>query len=164
MLVAMTWRACIAALVLTAIMAGPVAAGPFEEFEGGFAAYQRGDYATAARLWRPLAEQDYAGAQYNLGNMYAQGQGVPQDHTEAMKWYRLAADQGLAEAQSNLGVMYAQGQGVPQDHVQAHMWSILAAEQGHENARKNREIIAARMTREQLAEAQRLAREWKPKR
>ena len=75
-------------------------------FPKGFAAYQSGDYATALREWTPLAKQGDAVAQYNLGVMYAQGQGVPQDYKTAVKWYRLAAEQGNADAQYNLGVMY----------------------------------------------------------
>ncbi len=70
-------------------LAVPSNAGPFED---GNAAYQRGDYATALRLWRPLAEQGDAGAQYNLGLMYREGQGVSQDDAEAAKWYRKAAE------------------------------------------------------------------------
>ena len=96
--------------------------------------------------------------------MYDHGQGVPQDYAEAVKWYRLAADQGYAVAQYNLGFMYADGQGVPQDYVQSHMWFNLAAAQSDANAVQNRDIIAAKMTPDQIAEAQRLAREWKPTR
>ena len=95
-------------------------------------------------------------------HIYANGQGVPQDHSEAAKWYRLAADHGDASAQFNLGVMYANGQGVPQDHVLAHMWFNLSAAQGDEDAVENRDRAAGLMTPDQLAEAQRLAREWKP--
>ena len=68
---------------------------------------------------RALAEQGHASAQSNLGLMYATGQGVPQDDTEAVRWFRLAADQGLAGAQSNLGAMYDIGEGVPEDDAEA---------------------------------------------
>ena len=90
--------------------------------------------------------------------------GVPQDYAEALKWYRLAADQGHASAQCNLGVMYANGEGVPQDYVRAHMWFNLSAAQGDQDAAKNRDDVAKRMTPAQIAEAQKLAREWQPKR
>ncbi len=103
------------------------AAGPLDE---GEAAYDRGDYATAVRLWRPLAEQGVVTAQNNLGVMYEKGEGVPQDYAEAVKWYRLAAEQGYAIAQFNLGFVYAEGQGVPQDYALAVKWYRLAAEQG----------------------------------
>jgi len=109
------------------------------------------------------AEQGYADAQFNLGLMYANGRGVPQDYAEAAKWFRLAADQGDATAQHNLALMYYSGKGVPKDNVLAHMWSHLAASQGGEDAVKKRDAIAALMTPQQIAEAQRLAREWKPK-
>ena len=79
----------------------------------------------------------------------------------------MAAEQGNAAAQYNIGVMYYKGQGVPQDYVQAHMWFNLAASrleaEKRNEAVKNRDIIASRMTPAQIAEAQRLAREWKPK-
>ncbi len=68
----------------------------------GLDAFQRGDYETALREWRPLAEQGNARAQTALGLMYAEGQGVSQDYETAVKWYRLAAEQGFASAQNNL--------------------------------------------------------------
>ena len=83
---------------------------------------------------RPCAEQGDAPAQYFLGRMYDNGEGVPQDDVEAVSWYRLAADQGLAEAQHNLGVMYDNGEGVPQDDVAAVRWFRLAADQGDATA------------------------------
>jgi len=80
-----------------------------------------------------------------------------------VRWYRKAADQGNALAQTNLGGMYLNGWGVPQDNVQAHMWYSLAAAQGENHARKNHDLLAEKMTPAQIAEAQRLAREWKPR-
>jgi hypothetical protein len=102
-----------------------------EKLEEGRAAYERGDYATALKKWRPLAEAGNADAQTYLGVMYANGRGVPQDDKEAAKWFRLAAEQGLADAQNNLGVMYAKGQGVPQDYKETAKWYRKAAEQGN---------------------------------
>ncbi len=112
-------------------------------FHEGFAAYQRGDYATAIRELRPLAEQGDGDAQNNLGIMYGFGQGVPQDDAKAVKWYRKAAEQGDAGAQSNLGVMYAEGQGVPQDDAEAVGWWRKAAEQGLTDAQNNLGIMYA---------------------
>lgn len=80
-----------------------------------------------------------------------------------MRWYRRAVEQGNAGGQYNLVVMNAFGTGVPQDHVQAHMWFNLAAAQGLAVGVKNRDLVAGLMTPEQIAEAQSLAREWKPK-
>jgi len=88
---------------------------------------------------------------------------VPQNYAEALKWYRKAAEQGHVQAQLNLGAMYINGTGVRQDYVQGHMWSNLAAAQGNEMARENRDLAEKNMTPEQITEAQRLAREWKPK-
>ena len=176
------------------------------QFEDATAAYERGDYATAFRLMKPLAEkgdakaqhnlgvmydygrsvpQDYTKAlkwyrmaaehgipeaQHNLGLMYYQGQGVPQNYAEAAKWYRRAAEQGMADSQVNLGIMYYQGQGVSRDYVLAHMWLDLAASQYPASVRENlndavhyKDIVNSLMTPAQIAEAQRLARQWKPK-
>ena len=80
------------------------------------------------------AEQGFAQAQYNLGNMYANGQGVRQDYAQAVQWFGKAAEQGFAYAQFNLGLMYAKGQGVHQDDAQAVQWYRKAAEQGDAKA------------------------------
>ena len=174
--------------------------GPFED---GLEAAEGGDFQRALNLWRPLAEQGNAVAQFNLGTMYANGEGVPQDHAEAVKWYRLSAEQDYAAAQNNLGIMYSNGQGVPQGYAEALKWFRLSAEQGHADAQynlgtmydngqgvpqdyvqahlwfnlaasrlrpgetrdkaiKNRDLVAEHMTPAQIAEAQKLAREWRP--
>jgi TPR repeat protein len=86
--------------------------------------------ANALREWRPLAEQGDAQAQFNLGLMYDNGIGVPQDDKTAVKWYILSAEQGYAGAQGNLALLYANGQGVPQDNKTAVKWFTLSAEQG----------------------------------
>ena len=124
------------------------------------------DYAEALKWYRLAAAQGDAEAQLNLGVMYAHGHGVPQDYAEALKWFRLAAAQGHAEAQYNLGVMYLNGQGIAQDDVQAYKWFDLAAatytaKPERDEAVKARDSVAARMTPAQIAEAQKLAREWK---
>ena len=183
------------AIILLLSFASPVAAGHFED---GNAAYALGDYATALRLWRPLAEQgnaeaqerigsiyyngegvpkDYrkaamwyrraaeqgdASAENNLGIIYFNGDGAPQDYAAALRWYRAAAEQGNTISQRNLGAMYYNGQGVQQDFVQAHMWFNLAAARGEPDAAETRDMIASHMTPAQIAEAQKLAREWKP--
>ena len=101
-----------------------------------------------------------AESQYDLGFRYLIGRGVPKDDKHAVEWFRKAAEQGDATAQFNLGAMYADGKGVPKDDVLAYMWSNLAAASGYEAASENRKILAKRMTREQIAEGQRLSREW----
>ena len=125
------------------------------------AAYDRQDYAAALQLCRPLAEQGDARAQTSLGGMYYNGQGVQRDYAEAAKWVRKAAEQGYAPAQADLGVMYWNGQGVLQDAVLAYMWLNLAAPQ-EPDAVGERDVAASQMTPDEIAEAQRLTREWKP--
>ena len=95
----------------------------------GVAAYKRGDYATALREFRSLAEQGFAEAQNKLGIMYQHGVGVPQDYAGAAGWYRKAAEQGDAIAQGNLCFIYANGLGVPQDYARAVGLWRKAAEQ-----------------------------------
>ena len=154
-------RSGLLALALLLALAVLAIAGPLED---GEAVFQRGDYATALKFrWpflRPLAEQGDAVAQYDLGLMYHIGEGVPQDYAEAVKWWRMAAEQGHAKAQNNLGVMYGTGRGVPTDDALAYMWFNLAAAQGYKKAQKIRDMAAELMTPDQIAEAQRMAREW----
>ncbi len=87
------------------------------------------------------------------------------DYAAALREWRPLAEQGNALAQGNLGFMYGKGLGVPQNYVQAHMWLNLAASRNlpSDKAAKNRDIVAKRMTPAQISEAQKLAREWKPK-
>lgn len=167
------------------------------QYQAGLDAFNRGDYATAFREFKTLAEQGDVSAQFLIGAMYAEGEGVPRDYgeaaswflkaaeqgsaqgqfglgamydqgtgvqvdfAEALKWYRKSAMQGYAPAMLNLGSMYKRGSGVPQDYVLAHMWYNLGAARGNEKARNNREIIENQMTSDQIAAAQRFAREWR---
>ena len=121
------------------------------------------DYGYAITWYRKAAEQGYALAQSNLGTMYLYGQGVAKDDGQAVIWYQKAADQGNGHSQDVLGSMYYFGQGVPENYVIAHKWFNLAAARGAKNAADLRDSVATKMTSEQIAEAQRLAREWKPK-
>ena len=126
------------------------------------------DYAEAVKWYHLAAAQGDADAQVNLGAKYNYGLGVPQDYAEAIKWYHLAAAQGNASAQRDLGIMYAEGRGVIKDYAQAHMWFSLAAARAppgaaRDAATSNRDTVEQLMTPAQVAEAQRLARQWKPK-
>jgi Sel1 repeat len=141
-----------------------------ENSDTAYAAYQEGRYVTALRLARPLAAEGDARAQSVLGLLYLRGQGVPQDKAEAVKWFRHAADQGDALAQHNLGLSYAKGEAVEPDNVSAHMWFNLVAAHfpvsdtiNRSAARKDRDLVAENMTPDQIAEAEKFAREWKPK-
>jgi TPR repeat protein len=178
--------------------------GSTSPFEDASAAYERAEYATAVRLFRPLAEQGNAeaqlkiadmyqqggrlfysppcgeevakddaeaakwfrraaeqghpAAQFALGKMYEFGAGVPKDLTEAVKLYGKAADQGYAAAQAWLGTTYEAGIGVPQNDILAYKWLSLSNLSMAGLGKKDRDIVAARMTPEQLAEAQKLVR------
>jgi uncharacterized protein len=185
-----------APILILASLTHAAIAGPLED---GNAAYQRGDYATAVKLLRPLVDQGNADAQDILAIMYYVGQGVPQSRAEAIRLYRLAAEQGNAHAQDalgfayqngvgvqrdvgeaakwfrksadqdnidaqfNIGEMYELGNGVPQDYVLAYMWFTLVASHGtRPYAMRGRDRVAQQMTPDQIAQAEKLAREWKP--
>ena len=134
--------------------------------------YDRGlsvmqNYHEAVRWYRAAAEQGHTTAQFSLGVMYAAGEGVGRDYQEAFRWFRTLAEKGHGHAQNNLGDMYYKGQGVSQDYVLAHMWFNLAAsnitDDYKEMAVKNRDLVAEKITSEQIAEAVILALQWKPK-
>lgn len=116
----------------------------------------------AAKWFRRSAAQYYPRSEYNMGLIYATGQGVPKDYVQAAVWYRRAANQGYVRAQRKLGDLYAKGIGVPQDYVEAYKWYNLAAAAGDVEARTERERLTPRMTGEQIARAQRLSTAFKP--
>lgn len=120
------------------------------------------DYAQATLWYRRAAEQGNLMAQHNLANMYETGEGVrPSEYslTAAASWYRRAAEAGFKPSQANLGLLLANGRGVRRDFVEAYMWMVLAGPV----ADANREALAKRMTPQQIAEAERHARDWKPR-
>lgn len=118
-------------LVLTAVLLATAPPGWAADFEAGVRAHDAGDYATALKVFTALAEQ------------------------------------GHAAAQVNLGAMYRNGRGVPQDYIRAHMWLNLGASQltgdEHKRAAEARDALAEKMTPEQVARAQEMARGWKPR-
>jgi TPR repeat protein len=120
------------------------------------------DSTEAAKWFRKAAEQGDAFAQFYIGASYYNGNGVPRDQVQSLKWLRLAAAQGESAAQVRLGLAYHDGDGVPKDFVLSYMWFNLAAAQNEENAAGARDQLAQKMTPAQIAEAQKLAREWKP--
>jgi len=124
------------ALVMTLVMLASAPAFA-QDFNDGVAAFQKGDYETALKNWMPLAHGGDAEAQRNLGIMFQQGLGVPQDEVEAAHWYRQAAENGHARAQQNLGAMYEEGAGVIQDYGEAAKWYRFAAAGGNVNAKLN---------------------------
>jgi TPR repeat protein len=134
-------RYLIAAIAIAAATASlPLAAGPLED---GMTAFNEKDYVTALKLWRPLAEQGNAAAQYQVGVMYAEGSGVAASDLIAAAWFQRAANQGLATAQYNLAVSYAEGLGLSQDDALAAKWFRRAADQGMPYAQLNLGLMLA---------------------
>ncbi len=123
----------------------------------------RQDSPLAVQLFTKAAEQGLADAQFWLGWMYDIGEGVRRDPAVAVLWFRKAADQGDRDAQHNLGLKYRDGVGVSKDPVAAYLWLSLAASQGERFAEKSRNDVRESMTPAQLAEAQKLVADWKPK-
>ncbi len=121
------------------------------------------DFTEAARWYRYAAQLGNPVGEFRVGMMYQKGEGAPQDYAEASMWFRKSAEKGFEEAQLNLGAMCAKGQGVPLDYIQAHMWLSLAAAKGSADAQKELNSLAGRMSPSDIDEAQRLARDWKPK-
>ena len=150
----------LAGLILcSSLLMGTATSVAAQSFEMGLRAYDRRDYATALREWRPLAKRGNAAAQRNLGRMYNYGEGVVQNYKEAVKWYRVAAERGDAKAQYYLGWAYNYGEGIIQDYLMAHMWFNIGASNGNEGAARARDSIAKSMTAADISKAQELARE-----
>ena len=151
-----------AALLVWVGFAAPAAAG--DPLIDGLAAAGPRRPCDRNTTLRPLADRGDAVIQGTLADMYFRGGGgVLQSYMIAASWYRRAADQYEPSSQYKLGSMYANGLGVPQDYVLAHMWFNLAAAMEYKYAATNRDMLAAKMTPEQIAEAQKLAREWEAK-
>ncbi len=109
--------------------------------QDGYSAIEKGDYKTAFTIFEDLASKGDIEAQYNLGFMYYNGEGVRQDYKKAFEWYEKAATQGFAEAQSNLGLMYVKGEGVRQDYKRAKEWFGKACDGGYQKGCNNYKIL-----------------------
>ena len=119
--------------------------------------------AIEATKWlRKAAEQGHSGSQYNMGTCFRDGEGVRKDPAEAVHWYRKSAEQGYTKAQYEIGLWLALGEGVVKDEIEAYKWWLLASASGDKNAKKNVTVSETRLTRGQIAEGQKLARNFKP--
>lgn len=145
-----------------------LAAPAWADFEEGSTAFARGDYVTAFREFKALAEEGDADAQVIIGFMYAHGLWVLKDAAEAAEWYRKAAQQGNGAAQYNLGRMYQMGSGVRQDYLQAHLWLSLAVAALPPGTRRNdalivrRDLVERYLSPKEFDEAERLVKMWRP--
>ena len=134
----------------------------FADFAAGLAAYDKHDYATAFKEWKPVAEAGDPEAQFNLGLLYYDGLGVPQSYSDAARWFRRSADQGYEKAQLNLGAMYGVGKGMHKNYVEAYTWLSLCAATGDAKCLAQRDLVARKLSSRKLAVAQRRAKEWQP--
>ena len=128
------------------------------------------DLVAAVKWLRFAVKGDDQSGESTLATLYRIGRGVPKDLEEAARLYRLAAEQGDSDSQASLGFLYVSGDGVVKDYVQAHMWLNLCAVHSSspgiasvDPCRDGREALEAMMTPAQIAEAQSLARNWKPR-
>jgi hypothetical protein len=138
---------------------GSTGSGFSADYEKGVDASLRGNFKTAMKKWKPLAERGDATSQFQVGWLYFEGKGVTQNYSTAVKWYRLAAEQGFAYAQSALGLMYSNGTGISQDYTRTYMWFSIAASLWDTNAGAMRDAVAKKMSSTQLETARILIRE-----
>ena len=108
-----------------------------DEQEDALISYNHGDFETALRVFRPLADKGQVMAEYILGLMYANGHGVPESYPEGLKWLTKAAEQGEAKAQFSVGVIYFKGLGIPKNEAEALKWYKRSADQGYATAQYN---------------------------
>jgi len=141
--------------IIAEIRSTPDATGDLAD---GMAAYERGDYLAAADLWRPLAENGDAEAQYLLGELYRLGQGVPEDDATAGRWHLEAAEQGHPRAMYYVALMYYRGRGDDweKDYTRAYVWFTLAAKEGIGDATWWRDRLGSRMSAREAAKAKEL--------
>ncbi len=155
-------RLAVAVASFTLAVSSLVAGTPEEDFRAGLSAFNGGDFATAMRLWRPLADRDDPRAEAGIGFMYHRGLGVKTDDAQAAFWLRKAAEQGQAEGQLMLGSLYFFGLGVPQDYAAAYAWCELAQDNGQAEAQMCSDAALQSLTADtQLRDAFRMVREFR---
>ncbi|MFQ5356187.1 MAG: tetratricopeptide repeat protein [Mariprofundaceae bacterium] len=130
--------------------------------EQGMKLAGEGKPVQAAKVFLDAAEQGNRHSQYQLGLLYARGEGVEQDFSLAHKWLHKAAMQGHPKAQYYLGQMYVNGDGVAEDHVEATVWFWLAASLGDRFAITRWRIIMTRITKQDMIEVNKRSNDlWK---
>ncbi len=137
-----------------------------DEFDSAFNAYSAGDFGVARTLLKPLAQGGDIRAQYLLGRIYSEGEGVAKNDAEGVKWYRLAADRGDIVSQLVLGTMYVNGRGVRRSYVRAYSWFTIVSQNGDRDmtgqALEVRDLIEQLMTTQEIKKAEAFAAAWKP--
>lgn len=107
------------------------------DFRKGGELYAKRNHAEAMRWYRKAADAGHVQAQVQVGNMYAEGEGVAQDYAQALRWFRMAAEKGNAEAENDVGMFHLMGMGVKQDPAEGARWLRKAAGHGNEVAERN---------------------------
>jgi len=152
--------------IMAVAMIGTAVPARADEFDDAFIAYNSGDFETARIFFRTLAEDGDIRAQFLLGRIYSEAQGVPKNEAESIKWYLMAAGGGDIVSQLALGTMYVNGRGVKQDFVQAYSWFTIVAQSGSRvmtsQALDVRDLIEQMMTSAQIEEAETIAAVWTP--
>jgi TPR repeat protein len=154
-------RLVFAMLVASLFMVACGNKGDESRLKAAEAAYLQGDYKTALEGFQPMAEKGNARAEFFLGEMYLNGNGVPRDYAQALKWASASAEQKNPDGQYTLGEIYASGKGVPQDYIKAHMWYSLSASSGDEQAiRKKADLEVRGMTYAQIEQSKQQELAW----
>ena len=146
--------------LLVAVLVFSIVTPAFADRDEATAALRRGDFPAALAAFQPLAGAGDAASQFDRGVLHQHSWGTSRDTATAIAWYTKAAKQGYFLVQHNLGVIYFYGRGIPQNDVKAYLWFSLAAEAPHVTAATNRDIIAARMSATERAEAEALVKAW----
>ncbi len=158
-------RFCFSVVLAAMIAAAAPAWG--DDFDHAFDAYSAGDFPAALKTFTPLAEAGDSRAQYLLGRMYSEGEGVAKNEAEGAKWYRRAAERGDAVSQLSLGTMYVNGRGVPRNFVEAYRWLEIVVAAGEDKALASRatevrDLIQQLMTATQVEKAKKQVKAWLP--
>lgn len=138
----------------TLIASASVWSGPFED---GLAARDKGDFASAVHIFKPLAQSGDANSQFQLSLLYAAGKGAQADNKQALYWLRQSATRGNTQAQSNLGNAFHMGREVAQDTIKAYAWLSMASAGGDSAASTNLNVVARKMSPLQLNQGKALA-------
>lgn len=130
-------------LYLTGLLLLWAPASHADSMSKGMDAYQAGNFEEAYRIWHPMAEKGDANAQFNIGLMYRNGNGLKQDDRQALIWFSKAAQQGMLDAQYNTGLMFYEGRGVAVSKHEALEWWKLASNKGHAPSQYNLAVLYA---------------------
>ncbi len=148
------------------LLAGWAAPAWADQFDDAFNDYNSGQFGAARAMLKPLAQGGDVRAQYLLGRIYSEGEGVAKNDAEGIKWYRLAANNGDVVSQLVLGTMYVNGRGVERDLAQAYSWFTIVARGGVRSmtsqAFEVRDLIEQMMSSQQINDAEAIAAAWNP--